>query len=259
MLLAISPFSICCASPPPPPPSSPQAARKPARLMPSAPRRPGAAASGGCGDWRASDRSCARSMPGLDSHSLRYLLINPAEPVWQSLPLRRTNLRPPTPGRPPSGRDQVHVLGKPSEPHSRAGAGQPLAPSLVGVRNHHRQGRVAGEPDDHLGRRAEIDRCLDQALDAWAPPRRAGRRSARPRSSPGGRRSVAASPERSESPGRRTVIPASRRTSASVPELDTTWPGHQVGHADEARDELGARPLVDLLGRVHLLDHARGS
>ncbi len=60
------------------------------------------------------------------------------------------------------------------------------------------------------------------------------------------------SPDASPSVGARTVVPWSSRTSPAAVHRRR----HQVGDADEAGDEGGCGPLVDVLGDADLLDPA---
>ena len=59
----------------------------------------------------------------------------------------------------------MDVLGGPGEADVGAASGQAAALRLVGVRDEDGHAHIAGEADDDLRRRAEVDRALDLALD----------------------------------------------------------------------------------------------
>ena len=144
----------------------------------------------------------------------------------------------------------MHVLGRPGQLYLRSPARQLLALGLVGVRHQHGHPDLAGELHDHLGRGAQVQGALHQALDARVPPAAVADLELL-----GAHHRVAALS------GVEAVRLGFDRDAAV--QLDLAGGAalldgarHQVGDADEARHEGGRRPLVDLLGVVDLLDPA---
>ena len=66
---------------------------------------------------------------------------------------------------------QVHVLGRPGKLYLGSSTRQLLALGLVGVGHQHGHPHSPGKSHDHLGRGAQVQRALDQALDARCSPR----------------------------------------------------------------------------------------
>ena len=73
--------------------------------------------------------------------------------------------------------DHVHVLRSPGQLHPCAASRKSLALRLVGVRHQDGHPHVARQVHDDLGRGPQVDRALDQPLDAAAAVRRLRRPS----------------------------------------------------------------------------------
>ncbi len=143
------------------------------------------------------------------------------------------------------------MLGRPGEPHPRPRPGQALALRLVDVGHQRRERRLAGKPDDHLCRGAEIHGGLDQALDT-GPVRG-------PRVLEARELELLWSHDRVAAIARPQAVRRGRHGDTGVqPQLSGAGDParHQVRDSDEPGHELGPRPVVDRRGRVDLLHDA---
>ena len=220
---------------------SPQAARKPARLSPSAP------APAAPQQRPAAVRVRRASIdPALDLCSVSTFAHSPAiswlsAGGWRSRLASPSDVAPVAVGAAAAGMTCM-CCGSPAEPHPGARAGQPLALRLVGVRHQHGQ-----RARRRRGGRPSASRCRGRPRPRPCPRRRAGaaRRlldRLRPRASPGARRRGSARPAPTPSVGARTVEPAVEpQLRRRRPSTRHDLPGHQVRDADEAGDEVGAR------------------
>ena len=219
--------------PVPPPPSSPQAARKPTKPRPSAPapalaqQRPPAHAGR---IIASSARSMSQSCLSLTALLSRSLIVSRSPRVRRCASVAR--------GRRSGAarRHDVHVLRRPGQAHARAGAGQPLALGLVGVRHEHRdraRRRQAARPS--------ASRCRGRPPTPRRPRRSAARRRGLldPRDPQLLRAHdgvAALAPRRRPRPARAHRAGRCRAAARPrSPSTDSTCAGHQVRDADEAR------------------------